>query len=269
LSRRSLRHENGEILLLADVTESRQISELRQRKERLTLIGEMTAEFAHQVRTPLASAMLYASQLESTTNIAPRVAAKIIERLNDLGRMVNDMLGFAAGSKRSVAAVNTQQLLESVRSNVEAQLRPDTRLELLIDGSESDRAEHEHDEFTFTANGDSLTGALTNLIVNAEQAASGPTQIQLGAWRDKQHACFTVTDDGPGISEDVLPRLFEPFFTTRPQGTGLGLAVVRAVARAHDGDVSVESLTQGTRFTIRLPIASPDILNSSSGEPHD
>ena len=69
---------------------------------------------------------------------------------------------------------------------------------------------------------------------------------------------FTVTDDGPGIAEDALPRLFEPFFTTRPQGTGLGLAVVRAVARAHGGDISVEPLRQGTRFILHLP----DVIDS-------
>ena len=75
----------------------------------------------------------------------------------------------------------------------------------------------------------------------------------LGTPRDAS-LFFTVTDDGPGIADDVIPHLFEPFFTTRPQGTGLGLAVVNAVAKAHGGDVRARVLSRGSRFTLRLPL---------------
>ncbi len=109
--------------------------------------------------------------------------------------------------------------------------------------------------FVIAANSDALKGALINLIMNSSQAADGHAHIQLGAWRDDDWIFFTVTDDGPGIEADVMPHLFEPFFTTRPQGTGLGLAVVQDVARSHGGDVRAESLRRGARFTLRLPAA--------------
>ncbi len=251
LSRRPLKDEPGEILLLADVTDSRRMTELRQRQERLTAIGEMTAEFAHQVRTPLASAMLYAAQIDRTSEAQARVADKVVERLNDLGRMVNDMLGFAKGGHRAEEDVDVRDLFLDIRATLNPQLGERTTLELLIDGTSVDRGDA--NAFVIAANSDALKGALINLIMNSSQAADGHGHIQLGAWRDDDWIFFTVTDDGPGIEADVMPHLFEPFFTTRPQGTGLGLAVVQDVARSHGGDVRAESLRRGARFTLRLP----------------
>lgn len=253
LSRRPLKDEPGEILLLADVTDSRRMTELRQRQERLTAIGEMTAEFAHQVRTPLASAMLYAAQIDRTSEAQARVADKVVERLNDLGRMVNDMLGFAKGGHRAEEDVDVRDLFLDIRATLRPQLGERTTLELLIDGTSVDRGDA--NAFVIAANSDALKGALINLIMNSSQAAAGHAHIQLGAWRDDDWIFFTVTDDGPGIEADVMPHLFEPFFTTRPQGTGLGLAVVQDVARSHGGDVRAESLRRGARFTLRLPAA--------------
>ena len=241
LSRRPLQDEPGEVILLADVTESRQIAELRQRQERLTCIGEMTAEFAHQVRTPLASAILYVSQLESDNPQQQRIAGKIGDRLNDLGRMVDDMLGFARGARPLHKLTSVNDVLVDVASTVKAQLGEPTVLQIVRNDEVQQVA----------ADGDALRGALLNLVINADQA--GAANIVLGAYSDETSLYITVSDDGPGISSEVLPHLFEPFFTTRPQGTGLGLAVVAAVAVAHDGEVTVESSDNGTRFTIRIP----------------
>lgn len=248
LSRRPLANEPGEVLLLADVTESRQISQLRQRQERLTTIGEMTAKFAHQVRTPLASAMLYAAQLDTTTDKQRRAAKKISARLHDLGRMVNDMLGFAAGAKRSEQSLSVYELLTQVQLTIEPQLDKETDLSVSVQDF----------SLRVAGNQEALKGALLNLITNAWQACGAGARIALRAERIGGDVLLTVTDDGPGIAEEALPRLFEPFFTTRPQGTGLGLAVVQAVAAAHDGSVDVESTSHGSRFVIRLPALAPD-----------
>ena len=247
LSRRPLKSESGEVLLLADVTDSLRMSELRQRNERLTEIGKMTAEFAHQVRTPLASAMLYAGQLDRSTPGSTRIAEKITIGLLELKRMVNDMLGFAAGAQRAQQQVSVVDLLEDVRQTVDGQLGENTSLRVSV----TDALLH------VAANRDALKGALLNLVTNADQAAKGEATILLHGHRfgDRVHLC--VSDNGPGVSEEVRSKLFEPFFTTRPQGTGLGLSVVEAVASAHGGCVSVTSSDKGTCFTMELP-AKPD-----------
>ena len=253
LSRRQLADEPGEVILLADVTESRQMSALRQRQERLSCIGSMTAEFAHQVRTPLAAAVLYASQLESKDDRQQRVAEKIRQRLQDLGRMVEDMLGYARGARPSLDVTAVGALFDDVARTLEAQLNPETTLQI----STCDAS------LQVAANKDALKGAITNLVINAEQA--GAVNIALGAYRDDDALYITVADDGAGISAEILPRLFEPFFTTRPQGTGLGLAVVAAVAAAHGGDVTVQSTDNGTRFSIRLPGEPPQAEDRAHG----
>ena len=243
MSRRPLKTESGEILLLADITESRRISELRQRNERLTMIGEMTAEFAHQVRTPLASAMLYAGQLETDTAKRARVAGKILTGLGDVKRMVNDMLGFAAGAKAEHARVRVSDLLDDVRESIEGQLSANTSLKVSV--AEPD--------ICVAANRDAIKGALINLVMNADQTSDNGANILLHGYRYKDNIFLCVTDDGPGIPDEVQPRLFEAFFTTRPQGTGLGLSVVKAVVTAHDGTVTVDTSSLGTSFTISLP----------------
>lgn len=244
LSRRPLLEEPGEVLLLSDITESRQMSVLRQRQERLSSIGEMTATFAHQVRTPLASAMLYTAQLDRNSEKQQRAVQKITARLNDLGRMVNDMLGFAAGAVPSQESLNVFDLLSEVQGSIEPQLDDVTGLKIIVD----DRV------LQVAANRDALKGALLNLVTNAVQACRHNDNLILSAAGGDGFVDIAVSDDGPGIPADIVPQVFEPFFTTRPQGTGLGLAVVKAVAAAHGGDVRVESSENGSCFTMRLPV---------------
>ena len=246
LSRRPLKSEAGEVLLLADVTESRRMAELRQRNERLTAIGEMTAEFAHQVRTPLASAMLYAGQLDRSTQANERVADKITAGLHELKRMVNDMLGFAAGARSAQEQLRIVDLLHDVRQSVHGQLGARTNLRVSVTD----------DGLAVAANRDALKGALLNLVTNADQAGNGETDILLHGHRSGESIYLCVTDDGPGIADEIRTQLFEPFFTTRPQGTGLGLSIVKAVATAHGGDVSVSTSDPGTCFSIQLPADS-------------
>jgi len=243
LSRRQLGREPGEILLLTDVSESRRMSELLQRQQRLTTIGEMTASFAHQVRTPLASALLYAAKLERDTPQRQKTADRIDRRLGDICRMVDDMLSFAAGARRVEEPVSLSMLLHEVAQEYDE--RPVDGCEISVTLADPD--------LVVEANDDALKGVLSNLVENALQACESTGRIELAAMRSKNQVIITVTDNGSGIAQDIQSRIFEPFFTTRPQGTGLGLAVVQSVVTAHGGEVLVDSNDHGTTFALCLP----------------
>lgn len=244
LSRTPLGTEPGEILLLADITESRRTAELVQRSDRLTNLGEMTARLGHQIRTPLASALLYASKLDAVGTPEQKEATRnVSQRLRDLGGMVDDMLNFAAGAKQPGEVVLVSTLFHDVADAFAPQLDSGSQIKIEI----------VNPELRVFANREALKGALLNLVTNAAQASDSTPVIELCAVQSRDQVCLTVTDNGPGIRKDIRSRLFDPFFTTRPQGTGLGLAVVRSVAQAHGGEVMLDCGPHGTAFSICLP----------------
>ena len=106
------------------------------------------------------------------------------------------------------------------------------------------------------ATGGELNQVWLNLIDNALDAVEENGTVSVTAHRELDRVVVSVTDDGPGIDPDIMPRIFDPFFTTKPpgQGTGLGLDITRRLLRRYDGEISVESGPDGTRFRVRLPI---------------
>ncbi len=243
LQRRSLMAGQGEILLLTDVTESRRLGELLARHQRLSAIGEMTARLAHQVRTPLASALLYASQLPAAGSVQESLGTRIVARLRELDRMIDDMLQFAGGARHDDEDILVAALLHDVADTGRARCATDVRIVVSIADN----------TLRIAGNRGALKGALLNLLDNAAAACRRDGIVELGAVREADKLCLTVTDNGCGIPPNARAKIFEPFFTTRPQGTGLGLAVVRSVAAAHDGDVLVETSSSGTTFAICVP----------------
>lgn len=246
LQRRRLGPGQGEILLLTDVSESRRMTDMLARHQRLSAIGEMTARLAHQIRTPLASALLYASQMTPGDGSAASPGGKVVARLRELDRMVNDMLQFAGGSQHDDESIDVAELLADVAETGAVQLAGRTKISVNVDDS----------QLRIAGNRGALKGALCNLLENALTACGTGGSVELGAWRDANSICLAVSDDGHGIPDDQLTQVFEPFFTTRPQGTGLGLAVVRSVADAHDAEVLLTSGRDGTTVGLRLPAAA-------------
>lgn len=257
VTRRSMPAEPGHILLLTDVTETRDLQSLVARNQRLSAMGEMAARLAHQIRTPLASAVLYTSQMEHASLDSEgraRFARKSLSRLRQLERMVNDMLVYARGGRSDVQSLSTAEILAEVRQLVQPQLPSGGSIEVVID-TDSFSAGDAGGIAELQGNREALAGALANLATNAIQAAGDDVALTLSAaCGDDGSHLFSVKDNGPGLPADLRDCVFEPFFTTRPDGTGLGLAVVRSVARAHGGDVWVEDAPGGgALFGIRIP----------------
>lgn len=256
ISTQPLGEEPGQIVLLHDVTEARVLQERLNRHKRLSAMGEMAASLAHQIRTPMSSAMLYASQLKSARlddRGRVRFAGKILSSLSHLESMVNDMLIFAKGGSAGEDTIELGGLLLELQESMEGML---AQAEAVLS------LKNQTGEASLRGNRQALLGALQNLINNAIQACGKGARLEINmapaqARAETQGVLLSVSDNGPGIPDDVRERLFEPFFTTHTRGTGLGLAVVQAVARAHDGAVWVDSESgRGATFTLFLPVQS-------------
>lgn len=221
-----------------------------QRRERLAAMGEMAARLAHQLRTPLTTALLYAAQLGETALPAAeraRFAGKTVDRLRDLERLIEDMLQFVRGVNAPCEPVAAADMLHDAFQTMEPQaLARGLRFELRDESAGC----------MLRADRQALTGALLSLLENAVQACAPGERICLAATRAGAEIAFSITDSGAGIAPEAQVRLFEPFFTTRSGGTGLGLANVRAVAEAHGGSIGASSAPgAGSEFVLRLPLA--------------
>jgi two-component system sensor histidine kinase FlrB len=254
---RALQADAGHIILLSDVTEQRRLQALAERNARLSQMGEMSARLAHQTRTPLTAAVLYASQLARAGAEPERVqryAQKILAQLRLLERMVNDMLCFARGASAGDEELGPRALFEELLQTIGPQLGPRASVcalpvpeGLVLRGSR-----------------EALGGALLNLLDNALRAAGDEARVELEARSEPDGGVsLIVHDNGPGVPAALRERIFEPFFTTRSNGTGLGLAVVQSVARAHGGIARVaDRAGGGTSFSLYLPRVGEALLPS-------
>ena len=248
LSTCPLGSEPGQILMINDVTEGRVLQEKVNQHKRLTAMGEMVASLAHQIRTPLSSAMLYLSHLRKPLDEDKRLkfADKVSASIKHLEKLVSDMLIFARGEMGGGEAVPVSELIDSLVHNLDAELN-DSSTELLL--------EDEAGDVLVRCNRDILASAILNLASNAIQAMGKGGALTVRTRVQEQWIDIIVADTGPGIDAQTQARIFEPFYTTRANGTGLGLAVVQAVAKAHQGELWLKStLGEGSQFGIRLPV---------------
>ncbi len=268
LSTSSLDGDEGKILLLTDVSEARRLQELLNQHRRLTVLGEMAAGLAHQIRTPLASVMLYLSQLDNTTLDGVKrqqFIAKTRERLLHMEQMINNMLAYARGESREHKHFLLASVIDSMLQVVEDNLQAaGGHLQVI----------NQAPEILIRGNPDALLGALTNLAMNAIQACEKKPELLLKVEQAGQGSTvISLQDNGAGISNSLQKKIFEPFFTTRTSGTGLGLAVVKAVVQRHGGELSMQSSPgKGTTVRISLPAANgnhalPAHMNLHPGNP--
>ena len=261
---RSLERGNGQVVLLTDQTETRELQDRLSRHQRLTAMGRMMAALAHQVRTPLAAAMLYASNLrdaELPPEQVRKFSSRIAERLAHMERQVRDMLVFVRGEPEPSEQLTAGSLFEDIQEAMDAPLTASR-------ASCSARIECDP-ALPLVANRDSVVGAVLNLVNNSLQAGGEGTRIDLRVLGDGERLGIVVQDSGPGMSETVLRQIGQDFFTTRARGTGLGIAVVRSVAAAHGGELEMQSTPgKGTSacLWLRCPVVNDDV--AMTGESH-
>ncbi|WP_456296907.1 ATP-binding protein [Vibrio sp. AK197] len=240
----------GQLILITDLTETRLLQSRISDLQRLSSIGRMVASLAHQVRTPLSSAMLYASNLAAPnlpSATKDRFQTKLMDRLYDLEKQVNDMLLFAKGGDNKVVKPFTvQELADEFSPMVEAAVKNNQiDYELTLENA----------DVSLLGNANAVASALSNLVMNAIQIAGKGSQVDVFFRVVDGELRISVQDSGPGVPQEIQHKIMEPFFTTRSQGTGLGLAVVQMVCRAHDGRLELYSEQgEGACFTVCMPI---------------
>lgn len=252
--------EKGQLIVLTDLTETRELQSRISHLQRLSSLGKMVASLAHQVRTPLSSAMLYAANLRSLNlknEMANRFTTNLQNRLKDLESQVNDMLLFAkSGEQQIVAPLTVTQVLVNSTEAVDALLATKS-IHLEIDNKPS--------HHQLMGNQTALTGAISNLLHNAIEVSQEGDVIEVITDIVEENGApfisIQIKDQGCGLSVAQIDSIFEPFFTTKTQGTGLGLAVVKSVAKSHQGFVSAINNPEGKGacFTLLLPCIDPKI----------
>ena len=258
LSITPLENEPGQLIVITDLTETRELQARVSHMQRLSSLGKMVASLAHQIRTPLSAAVLYASNLTRKNlpeNASQQFAYKLTDRLKELENQVNDMLLFAkSGEQQVVSEITLPELFTAIESNAHAMTSQEQQT-LVFKGFESTAS--------ITGNLTALQGALLNLIHNASQVTPKGFEIIVEAKLDKGALVIEVIDSGIGVPNAIKSKIFEPFFTTKTHGTGLGLAVVKSVINAHDGALNVsDAESGGACFSVSLPCKTHNMLTN-------
>ena len=252
LCNQTTRRQGGYVVAIEDVTRMRQIEAELAREERLAAVGRLAAGLAHEIRNPLAS-LSGAVQLLGEKSEAPLfdIVLREVHRINEL---VEEFLDTARPLKLSIAQVDVPGLVNGVVGAFRNDPRYRERVAIHVDC----------EGITEPAGADAsrLSQVLWNLLLNAAQSSPGPCRVDVTAATVDRFLELEVKDDGPGIPAASQERIFDPFYTTRSGGTGLGLANVHRIVRAHGGTVEVESeVGHGARFILRFPLAPEQDLH--------
>ena len=246
----SLGDEPGQIILIKDVTETRQLQEKLSRYHRLSSMGKIAASLAHQIRTPTSAAMLYLSALrhhKKNPDEIEKYSDKIRDQLRHIESMVSDILIYVKGGDKTQHNIfEVESLVKKLSEVVQTQSKI-CQLTILnhLPGQK------------IRGNQDALLGALINLVINSMNAiksVNNPFVEVVFSQCGSNAMKITVSDNGCGIPDKIKNSIFEPFITTRPQGTGLGLAIVKSVIDKFGGEITFNTQPgSGTEFRIILP----------------
>jgi two-component system sensor histidine kinase PilS (NtrC family) len=256
----------GYVAIFQDVTGVVQMEQELRRRERLAGVGELAASIAHEIRNPLAAISGSVELLRSGEGEdGAQLMDIVLREIGRLDALIRDFLQYARPSTPKLEAVALPALLDEVARMVEASLPPGARLECEADPGA-----------VALADPTQLRQVLWNLVRNALEALEGEGVVRLSASRvagapqdapadgrkrgaeGPRSVEIVVADTGRGIALADLERIFDPFYTTKPEGTGLGLPTVHRIVESHGGALQVESRPGvGTHFRVRLPAAEP------------
>jgi two-component system sensor histidine kinase PilS (NtrC family) len=247
-------------VIVQDISDEKRLETLRLRAQRLEAVAELSASLAHEIKNPLASIRSAVEQISrrQAATADERVLGELITRESDrLSRLLSEFLDFARVQAARRDALDLRDVVRS--ASALAGTHPDRAAEVALNVHLPDVA------VTIAGDEDLLHRAVFNLVLNACQASGERGEVDVTLKRvaaaerpaglpfESESVLLEVRDAGEGIPPDMQDRLFEPFATTKPGGSGLGLAVVHRAIEAHRGIILVDSDRSGTRFTVYLP----------------
>jgi PAS domain S-box-containing protein len=248
----------GYLLIIRDLTAQRlgeehlrQMQEQLAHNEKIAALGRMAAQVAHEVKNPLAGLRLYTLHLKSkvTGKLAENEMAlvdRIIDGINQLSDTAEQVLNFARPIKLTCRLVDLNRIISDSLSLLEPQLKANkVDVKLSLDGHCANAMIDEA----------SMRSALINLMLNSIQAMAGGGDLIVSTRACEEALQLSIADTGCGMTEEQLRNAFEPFYTTKSHGLGLGMSFASNVIERHGGVVSVESqVSKGTRINIALPV---------------
>ncbi|HXG93989.1 MAG TPA: ATP-binding protein [Blastocatellia bacterium] len=244
--------QEGLILVFIDVTEAERAQSELRRNRALAAVGQMTAQIAHEIKNPLGSIRFASEVLKRQMRSDSRMemeTLEVIERSVDhLATIVAELSEFARPKELNRVELNLNDLLEGLVPMVADRLNEkgmEVRKSFTPDLPDGlyDKTE--------------LRKLFLNLIINAIDASPQGSVLELRTRvNGKREAVIEIEDHGTGMSKETIERLFEPFYTTKEKGTGLGMAIAKKIAELHRGDLSVRSKQgEGTTAIVRLPLS--------------
>ena len=241
--------KRGEGIIEQRALERLRLKEQLSRAERLSSLGEMVAAISHEIRNPLgiirSSAELLKKRMDATdaANAFPGI---IIEESNRLNDIITDFLNYAKPRLPDLEMCSLEDILEKNITFLAPQM---------AEGNHTVARHYGHDLPDIWADADMLYQAFLNILINAMQAMPRGGKIDVETFADPNSVTIHFDDEGQGVAEEIVQKIWDPFFTTKDKGTGLGLGIVKNIVEAHGGSVRITNRDGGgTRVTVVIPV---------------
>ena len=249
--------EAAGVLLIEDVTEMRRLEHQASRTNRLTAMGEIAMNVAHEIRNPLGSIELFASMLArdlAEDSVKGPLAAHICTGVRCVDHIVANILQFSRPQRLSCTSFDLNDLVSETLVFAEHALRQkDIEVE-----------RHFGKKAFIVADAELLKQMLLNLFLNAVQATPENGRVGVSILPVEKTVEIRIWDTGSGLPREIIGKIFDPFFTTRRKGTGLGLTIVHNIVSAHQGSIEAENRPEGgALFTITLPRKAQALLDGA------
>ncbi len=238
----------GVLLNFQDITNIKEMEEQLRINDKFSFMGKLSAFLAHEIRNPLASlkgGVEYLGELKNLDDDYKKIIDIMIREIDRLNKIIADFLYFTKIAKPEKTNIYLKNLLDEIWFEVKM-MNIKNNYDFLYKGDEN---------LIIKGDPNQIRQVFLNLIINSLDAMkkNGGNTIQVNSFLDKAETVIIFEDEGGGIQEDHRDKIFEPFFSTKENGTGIGLSIVFRIIQAHGGSISVTNGERGAKFTLRFP----------------